>query len=135
MEIKSSVVLYIDDDPQPVGEFPCPVSFELDTRRLTDGEHVLKIIGKDYLGKEGIRLIPFNVRNGPAIAVEGIRKDETVEGVLPLMINAYSKGNQKVFLLHGSETPQSIPWWIVAGIILFAAWTVYFVITSFSVNL
>ena len=64
------------------------------------------------MGKEGIRKIPFTVRNGPAIAIEGIADNAVVDGVLPLMINAYSKGDQKKFLIEGSETPHSIPAWL-----------------------
>nr|WP_067054051.1 cytochrome C [Mucilaginibacter sp. L294] len=135
MKDKSVVSLFIDDDTQPIGEFPAPVSFELDTRKLVDGTHTLKVVSKNQHGKEGVRLIPFTVRNGPAIAVEGLKNNEIVEGVLPLMINAYSKGDQKTFTLHGSETPQSIPWWVIVGIILFVAWTGYFIITSLSVKL
>ncbi|UOE48833.1 cytochrome C [Mucilaginibacter sp. SMC90] len=135
MKDKSFVTLFIDEQPQPIGEFPAPVSFELDTRKLTDGKHTLRIISRDLSGREGVRTIPFIVRNGPAIAVEGLKKDEIVEGVLPLMINAYGKGDQKTFLLHGSETPQSIPWWVVTGIILFIAWTGYFIISSLSIKL
>jgi hypothetical protein len=130
MEDRSIVTLFIDEDPQPIGTFPAPVSFDLDTKKLTDGKHVLKVISKDHKGKEGIKTIPFIVRNGPAIAVEGIRKDEVVDGILPLMINAYSKGDQKTFLLHGSETPKSIPFWIIVLLIAFAAWAVYYHITS-----
>ncbi|MCO5948611.1 cytochrome C [Mucilaginibacter flavidus] len=130
MEDKSMVTLFIDEDPQPIGTFPAPVSFDLDTKKLTDGKHVLKVVSKDHKGKEGIKTIPFIVRNGPAIAVEGIRKDEVVDGILPLMINAYSKGDQKTFLLHGSETPKSIPFWIIVLLIAFAAWAVYYHITS-----
>ena len=105
MENLSFITLFIDDDRQPIGTFPAPVSFDLDTKKLTDGKHVLKVVSKDHKGKEGIKTIPFIVRNGPAIAVEGIKKDQVVDGVLPLMINAYSKGDQKTFILHGSETP------------------------------
>lgn len=130
MEDRSIVTLFIDEDPQPIGTFPAPVSFDLDTKKLTDGKHVLKVISKDHKGKEGIKTIPFIVRNGPAIAIEGIRKDEVVDGILPLMINAYSKGDQKTFLLHGSETPKSIPFWIIVLLIAFAAWAVYYHITS-----
>jgi hypothetical protein len=50
---------------------------------LVDGNHTLKIISKDPTGKEGIRLIPFQVRNGPAIAIEGIKENAVVDGVLP----------------------------------------------------
>jgi hypothetical protein len=130
MEDRSIVTLFMDEDPQPIGTFPAPVSFDLDTKKLTDGKHVLKVISKDHKGKEGVKTIPFIVRNGPAIAVEGIRKDEVVDGILPLMINAYSKGDQKTFLLHGSETPKSIPFWIIVLLIAFAAWAVYYHITS-----
>jgi len=135
MREQSFITLFIDDDPQPLGEFPAPVSFDLDTRKLTDGNHTLKVVSKDHQGKEGIKFIPFVVRNGPAIAIEGLKKDEIVDGVLPLMINAYGKGDQKSFMLVGSETPQSIPWWLMAGIILFVAWTGYFIITSLSIKL
>jgi hypothetical protein len=135
MEDKSFVTLFIDDDPQPIGTFAAPVSFDLDTKKLTDGQHVLKVVSRDHKGKEGIKTIPFTVRNGPAIAVEGIKKDEVVDGVLPLMVSAYGKGDQKTFMLHGSETPQSMPFWIVIMLILFTAWAVYYLVTSVSMNL
>ena len=130
MEDKSMVVLFIDDDPKPIAEFEAPVNFELDTRKLVDGYHTLKIVSKDPLGKEGIRLIPFSVRNGPAIAIEGLSDNDKVDGVVPIMINAYSKGNQKKFLIDGSETPQSVPSWLWAAILIFFAWATYYVITS-----
>jgi hypothetical protein len=130
MEDKSFVTLFIDDDPQPIGTFPAPVSFELDTKKLTDGRHILKVVSKDHRGKEGIKTIPFIVRNGPAIAVEGIKKDEVVDGILPLMINAYGKGDQKTFMLQGSETPQSIPAWFIILLIAFTAWAVFYLVTS-----
>jgi hypothetical protein len=130
MEDKSMVVLFIDDDPKPIGEFEAPVNFELDTRKLVDGSHILKIVSKDPLGKEGIRLIPFTVRNGPAIAIEGLSENDKVDGVVPIMINAYSKGNQKKFLIDGSETPKSVRSWLWAAIMIFLAWAAYYVITS-----
>lgn len=130
MEDKSTVLLFMDDDPKPIGEFEAPVNFELDTRKLVDGNHTLKIVSKDPLGKEGIRLIPFSVRNGPAIAIEGLGDNDKVDGVVPIMINAYSKGNQKKFLIDGSETPKSVPSWLWAAIMIFFAWAAYYVITS-----
>ena len=130
MDHKSKVIIFVDDDVQPIGEFDAPVNFELDTRKLTDGLHQLKIVSKDPTGKEGIRVIPFKVRNGPAIAVEGLKDNDEVDGVLPLMINAYGKGNQKSFLIDGSETPKSVPSWLTSGIIAFVAWAIYYLITS-----
>lgn len=126
MNDKSTVFIFIDDEAKPVAELLSPVSFELDTRKLTDGEHVLRIVSKEPSGREGIRRIPFVVRNGPAIAVEGITENAVVDGVLPLMINAYGKGDQKIFLIEGSETPQSIPAWVWILMIGFAGWAMYY---------
>jgi len=131
MNDKSKVLLYIDDEPVPVGEFETPVRFELDTRRIVDGEHLLRIVSKAPSGKEGVRCIPFTVRNGPAIAIEGLKANDVVDGVLPLMINAYGKGDQTKFLIDGSETPRSIPSWLWALIILFGGWAAFYSITSF----
>lgn len=132
MSEKSTVLIFIDEDLKPVAEVQSPVSFELDTRKLTDGEHVLKIVSKDPSGREGIRKIPFVVRNGPAIAVEGIAENAVVDGILPLMINAYGKGDQKAFLIEGSETPQSIPAWVWVLIIGFTGWAMYYLFRYFT---
>ncbi len=134
MEEKSKIFIFLDDDIHPLSAVSSPVNFELDTRKLVDGNHTLKIISKDPTGKEGIRLIPFVVRNGPAISVEGITEDAVVDGILPLMINAYGKGNQKSFLIEGSETPQSIPAWVWILIIGFIGWSLYYLIRYLSLN-
>lgn len=130
MEDKSTVILFIDDDLKPIGEFAAPVNFELDTRKLVDGNHTLKIISRDPLGKEGIRLVPFTVRNGPAISIDGLTDHDKVDGIIPIMINAYGKGNQKKFLIDGSETPKSVPSWLWAAVIIFFGWAAYYVIIS-----
>jgi hypothetical protein len=126
MEDKSTVILFLDDDQTPIAEFISPVNFDLDTRKMVDGKHILKIVSKDPTGKEGIRIIPFEVKNGPAIAIEGISENAVVDGVVPLMINAYGKGDQKRFLITGSETPQSIPAWIWILLIGFSGWAIYY---------
>lgn len=131
MTDKSTVFIFIDEESRPVAELMPPVSFELDTRKLTDGQHTLRIVSKDPSGKEGLRKIPFVVRNGPAIAVEGITENAVVDGVLPLMINAYGKGDQKEFLIEGSETPQSIPAWVWILIIGFTGWAMYYLFRYF----
>lgn len=128
MEDKSTVLLFLDKDQTPIAEFISPVNFELDTRKMVDGKHELKIISKDPTGKEGIRIIPFEVKNGPAIAVEGITENAVVDGIVPLMINAYGKGDQKRFLITGSETPQSIPAWIWILLIGFLGWSMHYLI-------
>jgi hypothetical protein len=130
MEERSSIIIFIDDNLQPVGSFRSPINFELDTSKLIDGEHYLRIVSKDPNGKEGIRRIPFTVRNGPDISVEGLHDNQVVDGVIPVMINAYGKGDQKVFLIEGSEVPRSIPGWIWIVHILIGAWAIYYLVTQ-----
>ena len=131
-EDKSKITLFIDNDLQPVAELEVPVQFELDTRKLTDGDHILKLVSKSPTGREGIKKIKFIVRNGPAIAVEGISENTVVDGVVPLMINAYDKGNQKKFIIEGSETPHSVPSWLWIILIVFFGWAAYYLMTNFN---
>lgn len=128
MEAKSKVLIFIDEEQEPIAELNTPVKLQLDTRKLIDGKHTLKIVSKDPAGKEGVRIIPFEVRNGPAIAVEGIKENAVLDGIVPLMVNAYGKGDQKSFLIAGSETPQSIPVWVWITLIVFVAWALYYLV-------
>lgn len=129
---KSKVTLFIDDDIQPIAVLETPVQFDLDTKKLTDGEHELKIVSQSPTGREGVRKVKFFVRNGPAISVEGIKDNSTIDGNVSLMINAYDKGDQKNFIIHGSETPQSIPSWLWILLVGFIVWSAYYLITNFS---
>ena len=134
MSDKSVIFIFVDEDTKPIAKVLSPVSFELDTRKLVDGRHTLKIVSKDPTGKEGVRIIPFEVRNGPAIAIEGLKENAVVDGVLPIMINAYGKGDQKSFLIEGSETPQSIPAWVWVLIISFGGWALFYIMRYFSMS-
>ena len=127
---KSRVLIFIDDQHQPVAELQTPVKFEMDTRKLPDGEHVMKIVSRSPTGREGIRLIKFIVRNGPSIAVEGLAENELVDGVIPLLINAYDKGSQKTFVIEGSETPHSVPSWLWILLIGFSGWAMFYCINN-----
>lgn len=132
-EDKSKIALFVDDDLQPIAELIAPVQFELDTTKLTDGEHILKMVSKSSSGREGIRKIKFIVRNGPAISIEGISDNSVVDGVVPLMINAYDKGNKNNFVIEGSETPQSVPSWLWIILIAFFGWAAYYLVTYISI--
>jgi hypothetical protein len=48
------------------------------------------------------------------------------------MINAYGKGDQKYFLIEGSETPQSIPAWVWILIIGFTGWALFYLVSYLS---
>ena len=132
VENKSKVSLFVDDELQPIAEMVAPVQFELDTRKLTDGEHTLKLVSRSSTGREGIRKIKFIVRNGPAIAVEGLSENEVVDGSVPLMINAYDKGDQINFIIEGSETPQTVPTWLWILLIAFVGWAAFYIVTYIS---
>ena len=135
MSTQSKVLIFLDDELKPYGEYLVPINFEFDTKKLVDGDHVLKIVSKDPQGKEGIRKIPFVVRNGPSVAVEGLNEHDIVDGIIPIMINAYGKGDQKMFLIEGSETPRSIPAWVWAIVIGFAGWAIYYAVISMNMSL
>lgn len=135
MSTQSKVLIFLDEEKTPYGEYLAPINFELDTRKLVDGDHILKIVSKDPLGKEGVRKIPFVVRNGPSVAVEGLNENDIVDGIIPIMINAYGKGDQKIFLIEGSETPRSIPAWVWAIVIGFIGWAIYYAIISMNMSL
>lgn len=130
MEGKSSVLIFIDDEKQPLGSFKSPVNFELDTTRLVDGEHVLRIVSQAPDGKEGERLIPFTVRNGPDISIEGMHEKQVVDGIVPVMVNAYGKGDSKLFLIDSSEVPRSVPGWVWIMIIIIGGWAIYYLVTQ-----
>ncbi|WP_069661009.1 cytochrome C [Arcticibacter eurypsychrophilus] len=134
MEEKSAILIFIDDEQQPVASFKSPINFELDTRKLVDGDHFLRIVSKDPSGREGVRKIPFIVRNGPDISIVGLSENDVVDGVLPIMISAYGKGDQKLFLIDGSETPRSVPSWVWLIHIIFGGWAMYYLITNLFLN-
>lgn len=127
---KSKVLIFMDDHQQPIAELQTPVKFEMDTKKLTDGEHTLRIVSRSFTGREGIRRIKFIVRNGPSITVEGLKENEVVDGVIPLLINAYDKGNQKTFVIEGSETPHSVPSWLLILLIVFLGWAIFYCVSN-----
>lgn len=132
-EHNAIVFLYIDEEPQPIAELQTPVVFDLDTNKLPDGKHTLKIVSK--LGdKEGLKIIEFTVKNGPIINLEGLSDKETVNGILPLMLNAYDTGKKQSFIIKGSENPRIIPIWIWVFALIFIAWAAFYIITNFSLD-
>mgnify|MGYP001794008963 CR=1 FL=1 len=67
---KSTIFIFLDEELKPIAEFVSQVNFELDTRQMVDGKHTLKIVSMDPTGKEGLRIVQFEVSNGPSIALE-----------------------------------------------------------------
>jgi hypothetical protein len=128
MEDKRIIKVYLDDEPTPFAEFKPPVKVMLDTTKIPDGKHSLKIIAKSTDGVEGIRIVPFEVRNGPAIDIVGLKDNDVVDNNLTLTINAYGSERKDFFVVTGSETPKPIPSWVWAILIGFIGWAMFYFI-------
>lgn len=128
MEDKRIIKVYLDDDPNPFAEFKPPVKVMLDTTKIPDGKHTLKIVAKSTDGVEGIRVVPFEVRNGPAIDIVGLKDNDVVDNNLTLTINAYGSERKDFFVVTGSETPKAIPSWVWALLIGFIGWAMFYFI-------
>lgn len=127
----AKVLLFIDNEPNPIAELQTPITFNLDTSKLVDGNHTLKIVSK--FGKsEGLKKIQFIVRNGPIIHLEGLSDNEVVNGTIPIMLNSYDTGKSQSFIIRGSENPRTIPVWVWVIALVFVAWAAFYAITNFS---
>lgn len=132
MEDKRIIKVFLDEDPRPFAEFAPPVKFVLDTTKIPDGKHSLKIVAKSSNGVEGVKTIPFEVRNGPEISVVGIKENEVVDTQISITINAYGSETNDEFIIKGSETPKAIPAWVWALLISFIGFAVFYFIMYWS---
>lgn len=126
------IFLFLDGNTVPFAEYSPPVKIDLDTTKLVDGEHSMKIVAKSSSGKEGIQVIHFTVRNGPAISVLGLENNDTVSDIIPITVNAYGSERNDSFVITASETPKPIPSWVWAGVITFLGWATYYFITTWT---
>jgi len=120
------IKVFIDDEKKPIAEVEAPSKILFDTTKLVDGKHTLKLVARSSSDKEGIKLIPFEVRNGPDISVIGLQADDVVSEQLPITINAYGSERKDMFLITGSENPKGIPSWIWVVLLLFIGWAIHY---------
>ncbi|MDE2572049.1 MAG: cytochrome C [bacterium] len=116
--------VYLDDAPEPIAVYVPPAAFSLDTSKLADGEHALRIEANDATGRLGVRHVPFVVRNGPGITVGGLRPGSIVHGVLDLTVNAF--GSDEPFEPRRAESRSPIPVWTWVLILFIAAWAAWY---------
>ncbi|HRK55219.1 MAG TPA: cytochrome C [Cyclobacteriaceae bacterium] len=128
MEDNRIIKVFLDEEERPFAEFAPPVKFILDTTKVPDGKHQLKVVAKSTSGLEGMKIIPFEVRNGPSISVVGLKDNEVVEDQIPITINAYGSEGNDVFVVKGSETPKGIPSWVWALVIAFVGFALFYLI-------
>jgi mono/diheme cytochrome c family protein len=120
------IEVYLDDNADPIATYSPPGSFELDTTHLEDGHHFLRIVATEQSGYKGVRTIPFEVRNGPGIAVDGLRENDVVKGKISILVNAYGGAYAEKWEPIRAETPASIPAWVWVTFIFIAAWAMYY---------
>jgi mono/diheme cytochrome c family protein len=122
---RNRIDIFIDDDAEPRLSTTPPLNFELDTTSLDDGPHVMRIEAYDNLGVKGVRTIPFRVRNGPGIAVSGIRQNDVLDGKIPVIVNAYG-GVTAEWEPAQAETPAPVATWAWVMLICFAAFALFY---------
>ncbi|GJM33336.1 MAG: cytochrome c [Saprospiraceae bacterium] len=128
MEDNRIIKVFLDNELAPFAAFQPPVKFELDTTKLPDGKHQLKIIARSSSGVEGMKIIPFEVRNGPEISIVGLKNNEVVDSKVSITINAYGNETNDTFVIKGSETPKAIPAWVWALLISFMGFAFFYFI-------
>lgn len=122
------VKVFLDDEERPFAEFHPPAKFELDTTKIPDGPHKLRIVARSSQGVEGVREIPFVVKNGPTIDIVGLKANDEITERVPITINAYGSETNDKFVIRGSETPKAIPAWVWALVITFVAFAAAYLI-------
>lgn len=128
------VKVFLDDEQQPFAEFAPPVKFVFDTTKIPDGKHQLRIVARSSSGVEGIKMVPFEVRNGPAISVVGLNDNDVVDTQIPITINAYGSERNDQFIITGSETPKAIPGWLWVLLISFIGFGLFYFIMYWNMD-
>ncbi|MEL7832881.1 cytochrome c [Fodinibius sp. Rm-B-1B1-1] len=119
--------VYLDDGDEPIVSYRPPVRFELDTTQLEDGPHTLKVVATDASGHKGVRTIPFEVRNGPGIDVEGLQDNDMLEGKVPILLNAYGGAKEPFWEPSRAETPAPVPTWAWVLLLVVVAWSAFYI--------
>jgi mono/diheme cytochrome c family protein len=125
------IEVFVDDERGPRASFEPPGQFELNTSDLADGPHVLRVRASGGEGSAGNQEIPFVVRNGPGIAVVGLRKQEVVRGRVPILVNAYESRPGDVFEPGRVETPAPIPTWTWVLALVVMTWAMWYVASEY----
>jgi len=125
---KQLIKVFLDEEQKPFAQFYPPVKFEIDTTRIPDGKHCLRFVAKSSSSIEGVKEVPFEVRNGPDITVVGISPNEIVDSRVSITLNAYGSERKDGFVISGSETPKGIPAWVWALLISFIGFALFYFI-------
>jgi mono/diheme cytochrome c family protein len=120
------IEVYLDGRSTPLTVIEPPETFKLDTTKLEDGRHALVLKASDEDGATSVRELQFAVRNGPGIAVHGIRDGDLVAGEISVLVNAYSSKVGDIFEPMRIETPAPIPTWAWLIFLFVFAWGMWY---------
>lgn len=126
------VEVFLDGTQEPFAVQRPPARFRLDTSQLEDGPHSLRVVAHDGSGRRGVRIVHFTVRNGPGIAIDGVRNGDVVEGQLSLLVNSYGAGYEKHWEPSRAETPAPIPTWTWVLVLALVAWAMFYTVRNWS---
>ncbi len=118
--------VFLDDGAEPIASYSPPLRFELDTTRLPDGSHTLRVEAYDSFGTKGVKVVRFTVRNGPGIVVSGLRQDDVLEGTVPVLVNSYGGAVESKWEPSRAETPSPVPTWAWVLVIMLVAYGLYY---------
>jgi len=124
---KNHINVYLDGGEEPIISYQPPVRFELDTTQLDDGPHTLKIEASDATGNKGVRIIHFDVKNGPGIDVEGLKDQDILDGNVSILLNAYGGAKESLWEPSRAETPAPVPTWAWLLLLVIVAWSTYYI--------
>ena len=81
------VEVYLDGTEEPLAVLKePPYRLKLDTRKIPDGEHTLKVVTHFRGGGQEIREIPFTINNYPDVLVVGLDEGGEVAGEVELRL-------------------------------------------------
>ena len=120
------VDIYLDDVAEPLVSYRPPVHFEIDTTLLDDGPHKMRVEAFDRAGTKGVRTVNFTVRNGPGIAIHGVRDNDQLDGTVPVLVNAYGGAHEEHWEPARAETPAPIPTWAWVLFLGAVAWSMFY---------
>jgi mono/diheme cytochrome c family protein len=120
------IEVFLDGISKPIATLDAPERFNLDTTQLEDGAHILQFRATQESGITSTREIPITVRNGPAIAIHGIRENEIVHDQITILANAYTSDVGDTFEPARIETPRPIPTWAWLNVLIVFAWGMWY---------
>lgn len=126
--MKKRIKIFLDDELHPLGEFTPPSNFSLDTTKIPDGPHTLKLVATSSDGVEGLKMVDFVVCNGPEIGLSGLKGNDMVSEQIDISVNAYGSETRENFIVSGSETPSVVPAWLCV-LMGFVAWAGFYLVS------